>query len=174
MRKALVVNTVVLGGLLLFAFALLASNTISPKRTPTAGDEFDLPTKLAGLRLEEKVVGRAALEEINRLHGRPIFSGSGAIVRYRGAEGMVTLWIARARSPLQATWLLWRMNRRMRGGTRVFSAPRPSEVQGRMVFVTEGLGQRHFYYQSGALLLWLAAPPAIGDEVLQQLLRRFP
>lgn len=174
MRKALVVNTVVLGGLLLLAIAVLAVNTVPPQRAPASGEKFDLPPALAGLRLEEAVTGRAALEEINRLHGRPIFSGSGVIARYRGEAGMATLWIARARSPLQATWLLWRMNRRMRGGTRVFSAPRQLEVQGRMVFVTEGLGQRHLYYQSGALLLWLAAPPAIADEALQQLLRRFP
>ncbi|MDR5695151.1 MAG: hypothetical protein QN198_01775 [Armatimonadota bacterium] len=171
-RKALVVNIVVLGGLLLLALGLLAIHAVPPKRAP--GAKLDLPPVLAGLRLEEVVTGRAAVEEINRLHGRPVISDSGVIAQYGGELGKATVWITRARSPLQATWLLWRMNRRMRRGIQVFSAPQQLEMEGRVVFVTEGLGQKHFYYQSGALILWLAAPPYVADGALRELLRRFP
>ncbi len=67
------------------------------------------------------------------------------------------------------------MSRRMGGGTEVFSAPRPLEVGGRSVFVTEGLGQVHYYYQSGSRIIWLATPPGPrADAVLQAMLELYP
>jgi hypothetical protein len=78
-------------------------------------------------------------------------------------------------SALAASRLLWRMNRRMAGGTEVFSAPRPQQVGERSVFSTEGIGQIHYYYQSGARVIWLAVPPGPhASSSLEGLLKAYP
>ena len=81
----------------------------------------------------------------------------------------------RGQAALEASRLLWRMNRRMANGTKVFKAPRLQELRGRTVFVTEGLGQVHYYYQSGTRLLWLGVPPGphIGTAI-EALLELYP
>src|SRR3990170_493984 len=86
----------------------------------------------------------------------------------------IVLWITTSRSALRATALLWRMNRRMAGGTSVFTAPQAREIHGRTVFSTAGLGARHFYYQSGNNVLWLQAPEGLAEAALQDLLTHYP
>lgn len=119
-------------------------------------DELRVPQALAGTPITSTLRGPAALTEVSRLHGKDIEAVEAAVARYQDGT---TLWISGSSSALEASRLLWRMNRRLANGTRVFSAPRPQELRGRTVFVTEGLGQVHYYYQSGTRVLWLGIPP---------------
>ena len=145
--------------------ALLA-NTSNPPSGQSASPGLRVPGALAGTPLTVAVRGPAAVEEVSRLHGTRIEASDAVVARY----GAIVLWISASPSPLKASALLWRMNRRMAGGTRVFSDPRPQEIGGRTVFATDGLGQRHHYYQSGAYVLWLAAPADAAAQALQELL----
>lgn len=150
--------------------ALLA-NTSNPPSGQSASPSLRVPEALAGAQLQNAVRGPAALEEVNRLHGTRIGAADAAVARYGGG---MTLWISASSSPLGASSLLWRMNRRLANGTRVFAAPRTRELQGRTVFTTEGLGQTHFYYQSGRYVLWLAAPQEAADRAIEDLLHLYP
>jgi len=145
--------------------ALLA-NTSNPPSGQSASPGLRVPDALAGTPLQAVVRGPAALEAVSKLHGKRIEAADAVVARY----GVVTLWISASPSPLRASALLWRMNRRMAGGTRVFSDPQPQEMRGRTVFTTDGMGQRHLYYQSGAYVLWLAAPPEAAAQALEDLL----
>ncbi|OFX13842.1 MAG: hypothetical protein A2V59_05285 [Armatimonadetes bacterium RBG_19FT_COMBO_69_19] len=149
--------------------ALLA-NTSNPPSGQSASPGLRVPDALAGTPLSAAVRGSAAVEEVSRLHGRRIEASDAVVARY----GPIALWISASPSPLKASALLWRMNRRMAGGTRVFSDPRPQEMRGRTVFGTDGLGQRHLYYQSGAYVLWLAAPADAALQALEELLTLYP
>jgi hypothetical protein len=43
-----------------------------------------------------------------------------------------------------------------------------------MVYQVEGLGQAHYYFQSGDLIIWLAADKALADTSLAELLAFYP
>lgn len=150
--------------------ALLA-NTSNPPSGQSASPGLRVPGALAGTQLVTAVRGPAAMAEVNRLHGIRIDAVDAAVARYGG--GMM-LWISASPSALGASSLLWRMNRRLASGTRVFTAPRPRELRGRTVFSTDGLGQRHLYYQSGRYVLWLAAPQDASDRAIEELLHLYP
>ncbi len=150
--------------------AFLANTGIPTTGHPTAGDQRP-PAALAGAPLAVSVRGPAALREVARLHGRRIDAADALVVHY--AQGIV-LWITTSRHALSATALLWRMNRRMAGGTSIFTAPQAREIHGRTVFSTAGLGARHFYYQSGNNVLWLQAPEGLAEAALQELLTHYP
>ncbi len=150
--------------------AFLANTGIPTAGHPTAGAPV-LPEVLAGAPLLQAVRGPAALGEVARLHGRRIDAADAFVGRY---DGGIMLWITTSRSALRATALLWRMNRRMAGGTAVFTPPQAREVHGRTVFTTTGLGARHFYYQSGSRVLWLQAPDGLATSALQDLLAHYP
>ena len=135
--------------------ALLA-NTSNPPSGQSAPPGLRVPQALAGTPITSTLRGPAALAEVSRLHGKAIAAGDAVVARYQDGT---TLWVSASSSALEASRLLWRMNRRMANGTKVFGAPRPQELRGRTVFITEGLGQVHYYYQSGTRVLWLAVPP---------------
>src|SRR3989337_1468344 len=134
--------------------AFLANTQQSPEAEPQDG--LRIPAALAGTPIVTSLRGAAALTDVSRLHGKTIAAVDAAVARYRDGT---TLWISASSSALAASRLFWRMNRRMANGTEVFSTPRLQEIAGRSVFVTEGIGQIHYYYQSGARVIWLAVPP---------------
>ena len=41
-------------------------------------------------------------------------------------------------------------------------------------YALDGMGQKHFYFQSKNLIIWLAAEPSIADEALKQILEDYP
>jgi hypothetical protein len=156
-------------GLAAVVVALLA-NTSNPPSGQSASPGLRVPAALAGSPLTGSVRGAAAADQISRLHGTRIEVADAVVARY----GPLALWISASPSPLKASALLWRMNRRIAGGTPVFSPPRPREFRGRTVFSTNGMGQAHAYYQSGTAVLWLAAPPDVLDHALEDLLTLYP
>lgn len=150
--------------------AALLANTSNPPSGQSASPGLHPPAALAGTPLTASARGAAAVDQVSRLHGTRIDVTAAVVAQYGG----LTLWISVSPSPLAASTLLWRMNRRMAGGTSVFSDPRPQDRRGRTVFATDGLGQSHRYYQSGASVLWLAAPPDLIDHALDDLLADYP
>jgi len=44
----------------------------------------------------------------------------------------------------------------------------------RTIYVLEGMGQMHFYFQSKNLVIWLAADPAVADAAIKQILEAYP
>ena len=151
--------------------ALLA-NTSNPPSGQSASPELRVPQALAGTPILTSLRGQAALNEVSRLHGKTLDAVDALVARYQDGT---TLWISASSSALEASRLLWRMNRRMANGTKVFSAPRLQELRGRTVFVTEGLGQVHYYYQSGTRVLWLGVPPGPHTgAAIEALLELYP
>src|SRR3990172_8617137 len=122
------------------AVALVAS-TGGPQAPP--GSPVHLPSVLAGQSLISSVRGADAQDQVARLHGKSIDITDALVGQYRGG---ITL----SESALKASSLLWAMNRRMAGGTATFSAPRPAQRHERTVFLTQGIGLEHVYFQRGA------------------------
>jgi hypothetical protein len=157
------------GGLLLFTAIVL---NITFQRHAVAY-EVTLPYSIAGFTRTGELSGQAGMDAITQLHGKsfPLKEGK---VGYYGSNGEVTLWIAGVDSIESAGKLLELMRTRIAEGNSPFDEVEVRRDGTREVHVLEGMGQRHFYFQSGRYVIWLAAPPDDGEAVLLEILASYP
>jgi hypothetical protein len=47
-------------------------------------------------------------------------------------------------------------------------------VDQRMVYELDGMGQRHFYFRSDQLIIWLAVDVRLAEDALRQVLILYP
>jgi hypothetical protein len=136
-----------------------------------------IPAQIAGLSLASKATGSAALQEFTRLHGKafPVTSGAKAVY---GRSSQVIIWAAGTTSGEAARQLLEAMRDKIAEGAADNRAPfQPSGVEmigSTEVYALDGMGQKHFYFQSGKYLIWLAADGEIADQALRQALDFYP
>lgn len=145
------------------AYGALEQTVASPGSAP-------LPRSVAGLGLVEELAGPEAAGNIARLH-RQAFPLSGAAVgTYDDGTQSATLWVSE--SPLSL--LAWQMERAMERAiatTRTPFVPEESrQVDGRLVHVLTGMGQRHTYFRSGDLVVWLAIDQPLAEAALTEIL----
>ena len=133
---------------------------------------LDLPNQVAGLRLTESKSGDQAIAEFTDLHGKAFPVTSGAVGIYGNRD--ITLWVAATASDSVALELTNAMQERIAEGTSPFTPVDEINDRNRKVYSLEGMGQKHFYFQSQNLIIWLAAEPALADEALQQILEVYP
>jgi len=130
-------------------------------RSPRA-DEFQIPDRLDELILVETQSGPAAAAEIQRLHGRAFPLASAAFARY-GPGGEASLWIAGTASEDEAAELLEEMRLAIEMADSPFTPLEPKRIAGVTVYPLRGMGQEHMYFQSGRLVLWLAADTGVAE-----------
>lgn len=128
-----------------------------------------LPEKLAGLPLRQHAFGRDAVEQINQLHGLDFPLVSGAVGAY-GDGRQAVLWVSGALNRWAAERMLETMTRKIEAGGSPFTTPEEISVDGYPVYRLEGMGQLHFYYVSGDLLIWLAADRPLAEQALSEVL----
>ncbi len=142
------------------------------------GEEQDLPSlslpdQVAGLTLSESVSGEQALEEITFLHGKEFELISGIRGTY-GGIGQVTIWVAGTNRGSDAADLVDLMRDKIAEGNSPFQ-PTGKNLDGdRVVYELTGMGQAHFYFQSGNLVVWLAADENLAVTALEETLEFFP
>jgi len=130
-----------------------------------------LPQVVAGQPLWTADTGRQAAFEISRLHQQSFPLVSAAVGIYQG-EYNAQIWA----SGLSFGWMARRMEQAMRDGILAdpnlpFRLTDQREMEGRTVSILEGMGQQHFFFTSGRLVVWLAADPEIADQALRDTLR---
>ncbi len=157
----------VLAGLLLLGGGALWLSIERAAANPAAAP---LPPQVAGQPLWTADTGRQAAFEISRLHQQSFPLISAAVGIYQGKHN-AQIWA----SGFSFGWLAGRMEQAMRKS--ILSDPNlpfrlleEREVDGRRVAVLEGLGQRHFFFTSGRLVIWLAADPEIAEPALRDTL----
>ncbi len=131
-----------------------------------------LPERVAGLAMTEYKTGAQAAADFTNLHGRQFPIASGAIGIY--GEDQITLWAAGAPVDFIATRMLDAMQEKIAEGNSPFTPLPELNDSSRTVYVLEGMGQKHFYFQSQNLIIWLAADPTIADQAIQQILEVYP
>lgn len=168
MRRAFPVILGVLGLLLLAASAAwgLFSQAVA---NPAA---LALPRQIAGVGRTDYVTGPAAAREFENLHGKDFPITSGAVAIY--GDNQITIWAAGAPLEPVAAQLVRSMHDRIAEGRSPFAEVGTLQDRGRAVYVLEGMGQKHYYFQSKNLVIWLAAEPAIADRSLQEILEAYP
>lgn len=131
-----------------------------------------VPDSIAGAPLSQKTVGIEAVAEVTRLHGKEFPLTSGAMAMY--GEGAAALWVSgTAASPLAAE-MVRAMTDKIAQGHSPFTPTGTRRLNGRDVYELDGLGQRHFYFQSGSLVIWLAADDSIAENAMGEVLQFYP
>jgi len=134
-----------------------------------------IPERVAGLALTQSLFGKEAIAEFTRLHGNEFPLVSGAMGMY-GSSHSVTLWVAGATAPLTAGKMVIAMRDKIAStsGRSPFLPIGEREAGSRTVYELDGMGQKHFYFQSGKLIVWLAVDPERAEEILTQILNFYP
>lgn len=144
---------------------LYSSGTIQPGAAP-------LPDQVAGLPLSMKMTGTQATEEFDMLHDQHFPLTSGAVGMY--GDQKVALWVGGAPFNFMAAGMVTAMRDKISEGRSPFTPLDEFKDGGRTIYALEGMGQKHFYFQSKNLVVWLAADPSIADEALKQILEAYP
>jgi hypothetical protein len=58
--------------------------------------------------------------------------------------------------------------------TSLFTSTAERQQADRMAYALDGMGQKHFYYQSRKLIIWLAADENIAEQALEETLEFYP
>ena len=127
-----------------------------------------LPDSIAGLPITNYTTGADAIAEFADLHGKSFPVTDGAVGIYGNRE--ITLWVASTTSDSVAQELTDAMQKRIAEGNSPFTPINEINDRNRKVYVLEGMGQRHYYFQSKNLVIWLAADAAMAEKALQQIL----
>lgn len=128
-----------------------------------------IPRQVANLPLSRAASGWQAASEVARLHGKELALNSAGVGVY-GPEQSITIWAAGAPLKPLAGRMLSVMRDKISEGNSPF-APLGERRDGkRIVYELEGLGQKHFYFQSGNLIVWLAADAELAEPALEQTL----
>lgn len=144
---------------------LYDSGTIQPAVAP-------LPDQLAGLPQGMKMTGTQATEEFDMLHNQHFPLTSGAVGIY--GDQKAALWVGGAPFNFMAADMITAMHNKISEGGSPFTPKGEFKDGGRTIYTLEGMGQKHYYFQSKNLVIWLAADPSIADEALKQTLEAYP
>ncbi len=132
-----------------------------------------LPETIAGFNLQRQTYGTQAVDEINRMHSLEFPLSSGAVGVY-GSERQIILWVSGAPTQSMAARLTSDMEVRIAEGNSPFTPLGSRDDGKRKVYELDGLGQKHYYFQSRKLLIWVAADFEIAEDVLSDLLVFYP
>lgn len=131
-----------------------------------------LPARIAGLALDSSESGEAAISEFTTMHGKEFPVISGEIGHY--GDGRLTLWVAGTSTDAVASEMVDSMRDRIAEGTSPFTPLQEIQSGNRKVYVLDGMGQKHFYFQSENLVIWLASDVSVADSAIQQILEVYP
>ncbi len=147
-----------------YAFYLQRSGQISPA---------PLPEEVATLSMSRRVLGRSALAELSQMHGQEFQLNKGAVSTY-GAGSEITLYVAGTPFRFLAGRMLAAMRDKIANSDTPFTPVAEREIDRRVIYELQGLGQRHYYFRSGDLIVWLAADETYAEAALQQVLAFYP
>lgn len=136
--------------------------------------EVAVPDAIAGRPLSQKTVGVEAVAEVTRLHGKEFPLTSGAMATY-GGNGEATLWVTGVPVDPMAAEMVRAMTDKIAEGRSPFTPAATRQAEdGRAVYQLAGMGQRHFYFQSGNLVVWLAADEIIAEGAIKDVMEFYP
>jgi hypothetical protein len=139
-----------------------------PAQAWTGGVLPAMPESVGDLARVELLVGAAAQDEVDRLHGKPLPAEESLVARYArpGADSRpAEVWVSRVSSEAEARRQTGVMVHMMFENPKSpFKNPRRIEHGDAAVYRFEGMGQVHLIWSSCDLVYWISS--AAGDEKL--------
>jgi len=146
--------------------ALILQRVADPAPAP-------LPHKLASLPLISQSSGFLAVTEVAQLHNQTFLLTSASVGRY-GDKESITIWTTGAPFKFLASQMLVDMREKINAVVTPFT-PTGERIDGkRTVYQLQGMGQKHFYFQSGKLIVWMAADQQLAEQAINQILEFYP
>lgn len=169
MKKFFTILIATTGLLLIFiggGVLYIYQSTINPQAV-------NLPKSIAGSEIVLKSEGWRAVDELQRLHQQDFPLSGGAVGSY-GMNQESKLWVSE--SPFQ--FMAKRMTRAMLNKIASVNSPftPTGEFQDgkRTVYELDGMNQKHYYFQSGKLVIWLATDADTAEQSIQDALNFYP
>ena len=128
--------------------------------------EGNIPQDVADLPLTQLIAGQEAIESIQQLHGKEIQLVDGVVAIY--GDQRVILWVSDAGSVSAAVELTELMEVRITEGRSPFEELGDFDLDGMTIYALKGMGQNHYYWQSGNLVLWLAVDGILAEDALHE------
>jgi len=125
-----------------------------------------VPQMIAGIPLSQVITGEEAIENIQQLHGKGIPLVEGAVAVY-GNQNLI-LWVSDAGNRSGAEELIELMRIRINEGSSPFEERGDFKLEDLTIYALDGMGQNHYYWRSGQLVMWLAADRELAEEALQE------
>lgn len=169
MRKLLAFIVIGFGAVLL----LMGSGTLLFNQAVRSAGASLLPSQVANQRVTIKNEGWQAIDEFRRLHQQEFPLTAGAVGVY-GLKREVKLWVGEALFEFMASRMVTGMRDKIAEGNSPFTPTEERQQAGRTVYVLDGMGQKHFYFHTGKLIVWLAANEEIAEQALQDTLEFYP
>jgi hypothetical protein len=163
--------------LLIAAGLLLAAASFAYWRFTSAVEEPDravVPETIAGLSLSQASYGAEAVAEVTRLHDKTFPLSSGAAAMYGRTGEMVMLWVTGTPARPLAAKMISDMEVAIEKAESPFTPVGVRTISERSVHELTGMGQQHFYFQSEASVVWLAADAAVAETALAEALIFYP
>ena len=162
----------VLIGLGIFLVVLGLGYTFYMQQENNLGSSL-LPKELVGLPLGEEITGPSAFAELSWMHGQDFQLNQAAVGKY-GNEDQVIIYVAGTDTKSMAGRLITAMRDRIAAVGSPFEPIAEQEIDQRMVYELDGMGQRHFYFRSDQLIIWLAVDVRLAEDALRQVLILYP
>lgn len=132
-----------------------------------------LPPDIADHALSFKQEGWRATDEFRQLHRQNFPLVAGAVGTY-GTNREIKLWVGQTFFKLMAKNMVTEMRDKIAAGTSPFTPNEARQLRGHTVYALDGMGQKHFYFQSGNLIIWLASNEGIAEQALTEVLEYYP
>jgi len=132
-----------------------------------------LPGEIAGLTLRGRVFGAPTLDELFWMHGQDFQLNQAAVGNY-GAGNEITIYAAGTALGFMAGRMLIAMRDKIASSETPFTPLAERQYGSRRVYELEGMGQIHFYFRSGNLVVWLAGNEQEAERALQHALDFYP
>jgi hypothetical protein len=82
--------------------------------------------------------------------------------------GAATLWVSGSPAAPMAAAMVRAMRDKIAEGRSPFTPLGTRSLSGSEIYELTGMGQSHFYFRTGALVVWLAADKALAESALQE------
>ena len=126
------------------------------------------PQQLAGMSLTNAISGPDAIKEVSQLHGSNIEVKTAYVVAYQGSGGLsMNIWFSEAKDEKDAKGLFVAMDSKM-PTTQAFQNYKTVTVDGKQFKFVTGMGQEHYYWQTGNRVIWVSIGGKNTAEVLKQ------
>ena len=132
-----------------------------------------LPEELAGLPLRDKFLGSPALTELSWMHEQEFQLNQAAVGGY-GLSREITLYVAGTPLSFMAGRMISDMRDKIARADTPFTPLAERDYGGRTVHELVGMGQQHYYFRSGKLVIWLAVDEQDAELAFQQALEFYP
>ncbi len=161
-----VYNYVNMHKFLFFAALFIFLTSCSDKKTAQALPK--LPEKTGTLQLTHIIQGVEADKFMYRMHGKMTGTHS-SIIGYYGNNRKNVLYISSFETPESAEKALTQMAVKIKKGSSGFTPAKKTPSKEGMIYRTDGMGLKHFFYRSGNFLIWWQAEPVKAELTFQEL-----